>query len=277
VEHIRFGPDWTRNVHAIDPAATNAFDQAVQNEEISLDNGGTGGALPHVVWVSAGLANSEHPPYPVNPGESWTRDHITALMNPLGTNPPGPHNVYDHSIVFVVWDDFGGFYDNVSPPNDQVRMSNSEFQGSYQPISGIRVPILCIGPYCKKGVINTELEFGSIMQCLENPPGSPWTLSGRLGGRESLADNNACTAMVNLSQQLIEPPPLPLAGGLMAFDEKLLRALPKPNPDAITLAKDLYRVFFPRKKTQPKRGDSPEPTLPVVNAWMAPSFITRTM
>jgi phospholipase C len=56
----------------------------------------------------------------------------------------------------VVWDDWGGFYDHVAPP-----------QLDYTGL-GFRVPLLVISPYAKTGYVShTQYEFGSILKFVE--------------------------------------------------------------------------------------------------------------
>ena len=66
----------------------------------------------------------------------------------------------------VVWDDWGGFYDNAPPPQ-------LDFRGL-----GIRVPCLIISPYAKQGfVAHTRYEDGSFLKFIEQafhlPPLGP--------------------------------------------------------------------------------------------------------
>src|SRR5260370_28230086 len=49
------------------------------------------------------------------------------------------------TAIFLAWDDWGGFYDNVMPPGVD--------QNGY----GLRVPSLVISPYAKKGYIDHQI------------------------------------------------------------------------------------------------------------------------
>jgi len=80
----------------------------------------------------------------------------------------------------VVWDDWGGFYDNAVPP----------FQDDFGGL-GFRVPALVISPYdipgksSKGGYIShTQFEFGSILKFVEEN----WNL-GSLGTTDARARN----------------------------------------------------------------------------------------
>jgi phospholipase C len=76
------------------------------------------GALPSVAFVSGSFIvdydiggtkyeTDEHPPYDIRAGQYYVWQNLTALRNSPSWND---------SIVFVLHDDPGGFYDHVSPP-----------------------------------------------------------------------------------------------------------------------------------------------------------------
>ncbi len=93
------------------------------------------GTLPAISWITPSGANSEHPPALVSDGQAWTTSLINAVMQ-------GPD--WDSTVIFLSWDDWGGFYDHVVPP--QVD------QNGY----GLRVPGMVISPYAKKGFIDHQ-------------------------------------------------------------------------------------------------------------------------
>ncbi len=104
------------------------------------------GRLPAVSWLVTGDA-SEHPPLSTCAGENWTVQQLNAVMQ-------GPD--WNSTVVFLTWDDFGGFYDHVPPP----------VVGPYS--LGPRVPLLIISPYARKGHIShTEYEFSSFLKFAE--------------------------------------------------------------------------------------------------------------
>jgi phospholipase C len=88
------------------------------------------GTLPAVSWVVS--VQTEHPPLTACMGENETTDQLNALMN-------GPE--WNSTAVFIVWDEWGGFYDHVPPP--QVDLI------SY----GVRVPMLVISPWTRRGTL----------------------------------------------------------------------------------------------------------------------------
>ena len=60
------------------------------------------------------------------------------------------------TAIFITWDDFGGFYDHVSPPPiDKFGL-------------GPRVPLLIISPYVRKGMVShTQYELSSFLSFVE--------------------------------------------------------------------------------------------------------------
>ena len=93
------------------------------------------GTLPAVSWVMPAGPDSEHPPNGVHQGQAYATSLINAVMKSKDWNS---------TAIFLAWDDWGGFYDHVVPP--QVD------QNGY----GLRVPAMVISPYAKKGFIDTQ-------------------------------------------------------------------------------------------------------------------------
>jgi len=94
------------------------------------------GTLPKVSWVEPDFRDSEHGPALVSTGQAFVTRIINAIMR-------GPD--WKSSAIFLTWDDWGGFYDHVRPP--QV-----DDQGY-----GFRVPALVISPYAKRGFIDHQV------------------------------------------------------------------------------------------------------------------------
>jgi phospholipase C len=130
ISHIRNTSAWTENVVPDTQFATDA----------------AGGNLPAVSWLVTG-PTSEHPPNSTCLGENWTVQQLNALMQ-------GPD--WATTAVFLTWDDFGGFYDHVPPPDlDEYGL-------------GPRVPMLIISPYALSGYIShTQYEFSSVLKFIE--------------------------------------------------------------------------------------------------------------
>jgi phospholipase C len=96
----------------------------------------TKGTLPAMSWITPSGPNSEHPTALVSDGQAWTTSLINAAMQ-------GPD--WNSTVIFLTWDDWGGFYDHVVPP--QVDANGY----------GLRVPALVISPYAKPGFIDHQV------------------------------------------------------------------------------------------------------------------------
>jgi len=105
------------------------------------------GTLPQVCWVIPSAEVSEHPPNSVRDGMAY----VTGLINAAMQSP-----CWTNSVIFLCWDDWGGFYDHVPPP----KLDTYGY--------GIRVPSLVIGPYIKQGYIDHQTHsFESWLHLLE--------------------------------------------------------------------------------------------------------------
>ena len=105
------------------------------------------GNLPAVSWILPPGGAGEHPPESSCAGENWTVSILNALMQ-------GPE--WQSTVVFITWDDFGGFYDHVPPPQvDRLGF-------------GPRAPLLIISPFAKRGYVShTVYEQSSILKFIE--------------------------------------------------------------------------------------------------------------
>lgn len=106
------------------------------------------GTLPSVSWIEPSFDHSQHPPASVKEGEVFITEVINAIME-------SPN--WDSTVIFLSWDDFGGFYDHVVPPRVDLN--------GY----GIRVPGIVISPYAKKGYIDHQiLSFDAYLKFIED-------------------------------------------------------------------------------------------------------------
>ncbi len=104
------------------------------------------GHLANVAWVTPVLADSDHPGND-GTGPSW----VSSIVNAVGKSP-----YWNNAAIFVVWDDWGGWYDHVKPQQ----------YNSYE--LGFRVPLIVISPYAKIGYVShAQHEFGSILKFVE--------------------------------------------------------------------------------------------------------------
>ena len=152
IGHIYNSTQWTTNVAPADQIGVDAQT----------------GHLPNVSWVLPPEYESEHPPDSMCDGENWTVSVLNALMQ-------GPD--WDSTVVFLTWDDFGGFYDHVPPAQvDQFGL-------------GPRVPLLIISPYAKQGYVSHTLsDHTSVLKFVETRYGLP-ALTSRDAAASNLIDS----------------------------------------------------------------------------------------
>ena len=140
--------------------------------------------LPPVTWVTPRFELSDHPDYSFCHGENWTTQVVDAIMR---------SKMWKDTAVFITWDDYGGFYDHVPPP-DVDRMG-----------FGFRVPLLVISPYAIDGkVSHEEGEFSSVLRFMEDN----WNLRPFLTRRDRQA--TPMMSAFDFSQTPRAPDPLPL-------------------------------------------------------------------
>jgi phospholipase C len=101
------------------------------------------GTLPNVSWIVPPEHLSEHPATGVTAGQ----DYVTSLVNAIMQSP-----YWANTAIFITWDDWGGFYDHVPPPNVDTNKSKNPIQGF-----GFRVPGLMISAYARTGYIDHGL------------------------------------------------------------------------------------------------------------------------
>jgi hypothetical protein len=74
--------------------------------------------------------------------------------------------VWNSSAIFIAWDDYGGFYDHVAPPNVDTNSNTT-----VDPIQGfgLRVPGIMISPWARSGYIDDNvLTFASYATFFED-------------------------------------------------------------------------------------------------------------
>ena len=107
------------------------------------------GDLPNVSYLTPPPTYNDHPTNPnrsICIGENWLVKQVNAIQE-------GP--AWKSTAVFLVWDDFGGLYDHVSPPH----VDDMGF--------GPRVPLIVISPWAKQGVDDHTYEFSSLLAFME--------------------------------------------------------------------------------------------------------------
>ena len=164
-------------------------------------------SLPAVSWIVPSWGTSEHPGGSVHAGQAY----VTGLINAVMTSP-----AWKSTAIFLSWDDWGGFYDHVAPPNIDA-------QGY-----GLRVPGLVISPYARRGYIDHQvLSHDAYLKFIEDDFLGGERLDPRHDGRpdprpdvrEAAPGLGDITADFDFSQPprpplILNPrPPLSLQGG----------------------------------------------------------------
>jgi len=119
------------------------------------------GKMANVSWITPpGSTYSDHPPAPVEGAQDFVTQQVNAVMQ---------SQYWSSTAIFLTWDDWGGYYDHVVPPQiDNLGL-------------GPRVPLIVISPYAKAGYISHQLgEFSSFVKFVERN----WSLPN-LGQRDA--------------------------------------------------------------------------------------------
>lgn len=125
IHHIRFGDDWRRNV--ISPQTQILTD--IQH-----------GELAQVTWIVPDFAHSDHPGSGSNEGPDW----VASIVNTIGES-----QFWSSTAIFITWDDWGGWYDHVTPP----KIDNMGL--------GFRVPLIVVSPFARQGYVSHQVHEAS--------------------------------------------------------------------------------------------------------------------
>jgi phospholipase C len=173
--------------------------------------------LPAVSFVAPNTQQeSDHPPAFVQPAENFTASIINAIMR----SPAWPS-----TAIFVTWDEFGGFYDHIPPP--QVVATGM----------GPRVPLLVISRYAKPGYISARRgEFASFDKFIEANFGLH-----SLGDRDALRKTSNLMDFFDFSDPA-HPPNTALIEPMRTYSE----TLQPPRDSAAALRYALESTLVPQ-------------------------------
>jgi phospholipase C len=166
------GADWTANVD-LNPT------------DILTDIGSCN--LRQVSWVVPSGQNSDHAAINTGGGPSWVASIVNSVGNSWNSSSHKcdywGNNSNDATAIFVVWDDWGGWYDHKAPP---LRPAP---QGGYE--LGFRVPMIAVSAYTPVQLVdNHQHDFGSLVRFIEQN-------FGIAEGALTFADARASTDMTS--------------------------------------------------------------------------------
>jgi phospholipase C len=131
IYHLRYGKDWAKIITPATWILTNIAN----------------GKLQDVSWVVPTDAESDHAMINDGTGPAW----VASIVNAIGKS-----QYWANTAIFITWDDWGGWYDHVPPPQ----------YNSYE--YGFRVPLIVVSPYANPGYVShVQHDFGSIIKFIE--------------------------------------------------------------------------------------------------------------
>jgi phospholipase C len=138
------GTDWVNNVELKPAAVLTDIKNCV---------------LRSLNWVIPTGQNSDHNGFNQGGGPSWIASIVNAIGQSACKNADGS-TYWDSTAILITWDDWGGWYDHVSPT------FLPQPQGDYQ--YGFRVPMMFVSAYTPAGLIeNNRHDFGSMLRFVE--------------------------------------------------------------------------------------------------------------
>ena len=107
------------------------------------------GTVPSVMWVNPSPGHSMHPGQGnIANGIEWLDNFVQAVKG---------SSVWPNTAIIVIWDESGGWYDHVPPPqlNGTIGL-------------GARVPVLVISPFAKTNYIsNQQMDLVSVLRFIQ--------------------------------------------------------------------------------------------------------------
>ncbi len=150
----------------------NQTGNVVQFNQFYLDV--DAGTVPNVAWFFPADKVSEHPPASISLGQAY----VTGIVNAIMEDPA----LWKTSVIFLTWDDWGGFYDHVQPPVVDVNGW------------GLRVPGMTISPWVVPGIDHQQLSHDAYAKFIEdiflNGQRLDPTTDGRPDPRPDVRENN---------------------------------------------------------------------------------------
>jgi phospholipase C len=134
--------------------------------------------------------NDDHPPHNIMKGEKLIADTYNALRS----NPA----LWESTLLVVVFDEHGGFYDHVPPPAAVPPAPPKPKDEWVFDRLGVRVPAILVSPWVNRGVEHTPFDHTSLLKYLIEK----WALGAPncLGDRTAAANSIACALAAGPNQ-----------------------------------------------------------------------------
>jgi phospholipase C len=151
------GPDWSTDV--ISPPFQ--FLPDISNGELAA-----------ITWITPIWQTSDHAGVMHDGlGPAW----IASLVNAIGKS-----RFWKSTAIFILWDDWGGWFDPVPPVFE-----------NYDGL-GFRVPLMIVSPYAKRGsVTHVQYETASVLRFIEDDFGLPQLAKADARANDPANDSNA--------------------------------------------------------------------------------------
>jgi phospholipase C len=166
------------------------------------------GKLPALSFVDPafngedqGTSGDEHPHGDVRVGQAFVADVVHAFME-------SPQ--WKRGALFVVYDEWGGFFDHVVPPRVPDLRASADINKDFGQM-GLRIPAVAVSPYVRRGHVDHSIYgFESILKMIRYRYGLP-PLTPR-----DLYANNIAASFDFVSKPQLTPPELPTPPHIMA-------------------------------------------------------------
>jgi phospholipase C len=203
------------------------------------------GTLRSVSWIDPAFTNfnplgfpvnDDHPPADIKDGQEL----VLAIYGALAASPQ-----WDRSLLVIVYDEHGGFYDHVPPP--QATDDEPEMFGSY----GVRVPAIIVSPWIEpRTVSHTSFDHTSIIKTILArfcPPALHPRQNGETLSRRGLGPHHPGLRVTQASH----------------LGELLTRTTPRPAPARDTLVQQASARAAHTETSQPRPGRPEEGEYPL--------------
>ncbi len=228
------GIHWKSYFHDIPQSSTLVHQWEPHNaaryfyiDEFFKDAGGREEDFPQFAFIEPNYMgfdeNDDHPPHDIMKAEQL----VASVYNAVRANP----RLWHSSLLVVLFDEHGGFYDHVEPPA-AAPPDGKTLQYTFDRL-GLRVPALLVSPWVDRQVVHTQFDHTSLLKYLIDK----WGLEA-LGERTARATSIALAltrqsprpdqetvARIELSEEQLSPPDPELEDQATSYVSEHHRAL----------------------------------------------------